>query len=376
MENPLNLMKLREMIKNGISRIPKDASCNEAIIVIGDTGVGKSTIMAFLSGAEMTVRYDGLKPILDCLNHAIKIGHEKYSETSIPNKLVIENLAFYDCPGFKDNKGEEYEISNSFFVQRLLDIYPKVKIVIMIDESHISEARADKLPKLTKNLLKSFKTFEDIKEGVIMIINRAERDLGVLDYHREIKKMCDLKNDRGWLFEAEEQKFLKYLMDNNRIVLFKQPKKEDKNKKFVAGESELTIMRTIRSSSYVRSKHILNILSESAKLAIRDFIDEVTNKSNVKIEAICSEIVSSYTVRVSKAGRDVKGLIDIKEEVINLAEEIKSAQKEDIVKILQRELPEGKVQDFSEDFDAVMFFKNIYDKTATYFSNLVNKIYS
>lgn len=85
-------------------------------------------------------------------------------------------------------------------MQRLLDIYPKVKIVIMIDESHISEARADKLPKLTKNLLKSFKTFEDIKEGVIMIINRAERDLGILDYHKEIKKMCDLKNDRGYLF--------------------------------------------------------------------------------------------------------------------------------------------------------------------------------
>ena len=40
-----------------------------------DTGVGKSTIMAFLSGAEMTVRYDGLKPILDCPSTLIKIGH-------------------------------------------------------------------------------------------------------------------------------------------------------------------------------------------------------------------------------------------------------------------------------------------------------------
>ena len=54
----------------------------------------------------------------------------------------------------------------------------------MIDESHISEARADKLPRLTKNPLKSFKTFEDIKEGVVVIINRAERDLNVTDYHR------------------------------------------------------------------------------------------------------------------------------------------------------------------------------------------------
>jgi hypothetical protein len=47
-------------------------------------------------------------------------------------------MAFYDCPGFKDNKGEEYEISNSFFVQRLLDIYDRVKLVLIVDESHIS----------------------------------------------------------------------------------------------------------------------------------------------------------------------------------------------------------------------------------------------
>ena len=139
--------------------------------------------------------------------------------------MVIDDLAFYDCPGFKDNKGEEYEISNSFFVQRLLDIYPKVKIVLMIDESHISEARADKLPKLIKNLLKSFKTFEDIKEGVVMIVNRAERDLSVQDYHKEIKKMTELRNEGGSLFEPEEQRFLKYLMDNSRIVIFKSPRK-------------------------------------------------------------------------------------------------------------------------------------------------------
>ncbi len=54
----------------------------------------------------------------------------------------------------------------------------------MIDESHVSEARADKLPKLTKNLLRSFKSFNDIKEGVILIINRADIDLSITDYAR------------------------------------------------------------------------------------------------------------------------------------------------------------------------------------------------
>ena len=32
-------------------------------------------------------------------------------------------------------------------------------------------------------------------------------------------------------------------------------------------------MKCIKELQYVRSKHIENILSESAKLAIRDFID-------------------------------------------------------------------------------------------------------
>ena len=167
---------------------------------------------------------------------AIKIGHDKYSETSIPTRAIIQGLAFYDCPGFRDNKGEEYEISNSFFVQRLLDLYKKVKIVLLIDDSHISEARADKLPRLTKNLLRSFKSFHEIMEGVVLVINKADKDLQKEDYGREIKKMSKLKNERGFLFGEEEQMFLDYLVDNDRIKLFKTPQKKDKDKVFVPGK--------------------------------------------------------------------------------------------------------------------------------------------
>ena len=69
-------------------------------------------------------------------------------------------------------------------MQRLLDIYQKVKLVLIVDESHISEARADKLPKLIKNLYRRSKTFEDIKDGVCIIINRAAPDHTVDDYNK------------------------------------------------------------------------------------------------------------------------------------------------------------------------------------------------
>ena len=75
-------------------------------------------------------------------------------------------------------------------------------------------------------------------------------------------------------------------------------------------------------------------------------------------------------------GKDANRIMELKEELIKFSELIKRSQKEEILVILQKELPQNKIQDFEEDFASVMFFRNIYDKTDTYFSNLINKIYS
>ena len=66
MQAKISLRKLKELIPKGISAIPKHEQAREAVIVIGDTGVGKSTIMNFLDGRELTVRGEGLKPKLVC----------------------------------------------------------------------------------------------------------------------------------------------------------------------------------------------------------------------------------------------------------------------------------------------------------------------
>ncbi len=48
--------------------------------MVGDTGVGKSTIMNYLAGNRLVVKWEGLKPkLLTDGPSIIKIGHEKYS---------------------------------------------------------------------------------------------------------------------------------------------------------------------------------------------------------------------------------------------------------------------------------------------------------
>lgn len=188
--------------------------------------------------------------------------------------------------------------------------------------------------------------------------------------------MLDLKNERGYLFGEEEQHFLNFLVTNNRIKLFKMPTKKDKDKPFQPTEFEKNIMPSIHTSDFVKSKHILNIVSESAKIAIRDYIDNLTIKSNDKVQKIAAELTQKMIEKFTDAGKKIPILLEIKQEVMTLAEDIRGQNGRNILLIIKKELPFCNLKDFEDDFEAIMFFKSIYDKTDTYFSNLINKTYS
>ncbi len=95
-------------------------------------------------------------------------------------------------------------------------------------------------------------------------------------------------------------------------------------------------MPSIKRSDFVKSKHILNIVSESAKIAIRDYIDDITIKSNVKIEKVSIQVAEKVTQQVIKAGKQIPLLLQIKEDVMNLAEEVKNQKGHNILSIIKR----------------------------------------
>ena len=102
---------------------------NKAIIVIGKTGVGKSTMVNFLSGAEMEIKHeeiiqDGKKRNIMYLAPKkqlgkVKVGCKASSETTIPNRWVdVKNdVIYWDCPGFEDTNGIEQDNANAFYLR-------------------------------------------------------------------------------------------------------------------------------------------------------------------------------------------------------------------------------------------------------------------
>lgn len=132
--------------------------------------------------------------------------------------------------------------------------------------------------------------------------------------------MIGLRNERGHLFAEEQQNFLRYLTENNRIKLFQQPQKKDNYTQFFGSQYEKDILPSIRNSDFVKSKHILNIVSESAKIAIRDYIDDITIKSNVKIEKVSMLVADKVQQNVISIGKNIPKLLQTKEQVMELSE--------------------------------------------------------
>lgn len=61
------------------------------------------------------------------------------------------------------------------------------------------------MPKLIKNLHASFRTFDDIRDGVCLIINRAAPDHSIEDYNKQIRKIAKLRGENGPLFDPHQQ---------------------------------------------------------------------------------------------------------------------------------------------------------------------------
>ena len=131
-ENPLlplsaeeSIQLLNMYIAEGVVNARK-LSGREAIVVMGNTGAGKSTFLNYLMGCEMTTQDPeelGLVGLDDevvvvlprsaggSLDEIMPIGHEKKSKTFLPH--IEEDprqeapYAYCDCPGFLDNRWPE-----------------------------------------------------------------------------------------------------------------------------------------------------------------------------------------------------------------------------------------------------------------------------
>eukprot|EP00540_Astrosyne_radiata_P007096 CAMPEP_0116825742 /NCGR_PEP_ID=MMETSP0418-20121206/2139_1 /TAXON_ID=1158023 /ORGANISM="Astrosyne radiata, Strain 13vi08-1A" /LENGTH=454 /DNA_ID=CAMNT_0004454293 /DNA_START=1082 /DNA_END=2446 /DNA_ORIENTATION=+ len=138
------------------------ATGKEVVMVLGNTGAGKSTFLNYLLGCQMEAKrakdlgLPGKKRVIRVaptsnIDEVMPIGHGGASKTFMPtimSDLTNADRVYCDCPGFSDNRGAEINMSNAVNIKRVLQVARDVKAIILASYSSMFSDRSASLRSL------------------------------------------------------------------------------------------------------------------------------------------------------------------------------------------------------------------------------------
>ena len=137
-------------------------------MLLGLTGVGKSTMMHILSGRQMYLVEDGTNDMIKVLDECIPgsvISETANSETKVANAVRIqspngrESWLLIDTPGFGDTAGPIDNIVNAVSIAKVVAMCSSLRLVMMVNQSDVTNQRQAAFVQLASTVSKLFADF-------------------------------------------------------------------------------------------------------------------------------------------------------------------------------------------------------------------------
>ncbi|XRB03151.1 ubiquitin carboxyl-terminal hydrolase [Pycnococcus provasolii] len=165
------------------------ATDKQLVMVIGNTGAGKSTLVNYLHGCQMElhkttddkgkkkkvirVREDSSPPEL------MVIGHTNKSATFMPKvDGGDDTLTFANCPGFLDNRGAEINIANAVNIKAAVSQAAGIRVLIVLNYYSLKADRGRGIRELAQILADLFGDARRMGEhagSVVLGLSQAPR---------------------------------------------------------------------------------------------------------------------------------------------------------------------------------------------------------
>ena len=147
----------------------------DLLMVIGNTGAGKSTLINFIHGCDMErVKVDHKKVVRvrhdSAVEEMMKIGHDNRSMTFVPDLNDDETFTYLDCPGFLDNRGPEINIANAVNIRSVVCKASTVRVLVLINYNSLEADRGRGVRETLKILIELFGTIVALKEACSSIL--------------------------------------------------------------------------------------------------------------------------------------------------------------------------------------------------------------
>ena len=276
-----------------------------ATILLGRTGVGKTTLLQLLSGGELTGEKQrfGNRYSISTVEKAASsevnkrkalIGHRHQSETSLPNYRRYKGESYWDCAGFGDTRGSVQKLLNISYLKMVFDPKQANKIVLVVEENDLWDVRATNLRNFTTLLDNLFPDLASMATKFSLVVTKAtciEKE-GINAYFNELASVGNLSVGVKSLYQY-------FASSEARITFFWMPKKAGPLHNSGGKEIEgmLAAAPSVRDIK-IKSKGIDNDAKEDLNKALayaRLVIKRLNNKLNSDIEYLVDKLISENT---------------------------------------------------------------------------------
>lgn len=283
---------------------PLKGDRKEVILIMGETGNGKSSLTSLLTDVDMVcveVNNSG-EFILQDSNKNIGGASTINSKTFLPNFMRTDRSDFYDCPGFSDTRGEKMEILTKHAVRRLVEAVEKVKFVFVASHYMLRFGMGDRrgFMDLVKFASRFIKNIDAYRDGIALVVTkvrnsfRKENGTWILvnDNEKTINAVAkflaqtkaDLEEQRHNSNSRKEKESIKKYTQFLDILLEND------------GQNRIGILHMISESGYIKNMQSV----QAEKKAIESIIDNLAfiakNNDDFDHDITNREIVQAYNL--------------------------------------------------------------------------------
>lgn len=284
------LKKMIEDSENEIKNYLRNIECHNIVLLLGNTGAGKTTIGSILSGKEVLVKPRGRREAKFEFS-GIRSGGK--STTRLPNIMIDgeNDILFCDCPGFFDSNGYLQEIVNSFVIDFLLseisNNHCKVKILLVIGSHETESARSVLVAEVFNRMENMFKK-EQLQKGVGILFSKSEPNKDGCDYIDDLYDNAINPVDDWCEFFKDHE---------DRVFTFDKVTCEEIDKPYIYKDKDIVI-EFLKNDQLINPVHSPS-LGQNAKTCVEKLKNEEREKLNEIITKLFESIYELYSKTTS-----------------------------------------------------------------------------